>query len=427
MDMALAANGLAAQPARGMRYNAKEKHALFQLSAVLHAPNIHGNGVDRLRAGAGGIAETKADGVEASVLGLRAKDAGTEGELESFAGELDGELRVKVHLSVERIAHRCAEACLGYITIESGPAHSRAQIDRFRRKRNPHLRISSDSKEASVVKERTQSTSVLLGANGPLPDKQRTRLDAILKELRQSGTVSVETLSAELGVSVVTIRRDLDQLERDGLLHRTHGGAVSIEPLFYEPFKNDRSFQAQLERYADEKRRIGRAAATLVEKGETIALTPGTTTVEVIRGLPLNQSVTVVTNTVNIAMELSKRKDVDVFVTGGHLRGDWFSLVGPTAAQSLNQMLIHTLFIGADGLDAAWGASCLSPDESYLNSAMVKHARRRVAVVDHSKIGVVAGWRICQTTDLHILITDSGATDEMIEPFRKMGVEVRRV
>jgi DeoR family transcriptional regulator, aga operon transcriptional repressor len=259
------------------------------------------------------------------------------------------------------------------------------------------------------------------------PDKQQVRLNAILTRLQQAGTVLVDSLSAELGVSLVTIRRDLDRLEEEGLLQRTHGGAVSIEPLFYEPFKNDRSFQAQLERFADEKRRIGRAAAALTQPGETIALTPGTTTMEVIRGLPLNQNITVVTNTVNIAMELSKRKDIDIFVTGGHLRGDWFSLVGPTAIQSLQQMLIHTLFIGADGIDATWGASCFSPEESDLNSAMVKAARRRIAVVDHSKFGVVAGWRICQTADLHMLITDTGATDEMVEPFRQAGIEVRRV
>jgi DeoR family transcriptional regulator of aga operon len=280
------------------------------------------------------------------------------------------------------------------------------------------------------VARRVQSGNSLPGAKDSQdasPGKQQLRFDAILKRLRQEGTVTVELLSAELGASMVTIRRDLDQLEHDGLLQRTHGGAVSIEPLFYEPFKNDRSFQAHLEKFSEEKRRIGRAAAALIEKGDTIALTPGTTTLEVIRGLPLNQNITIVTNTVNIAMELSKRKDLDVFVTGGHLRGDWFSLVGPTAIQSLQSMLIHTLFIGADGIDGAWGASCLSSDEANLNSAMVKLSRRRIAVVDHSKFGKVAGWRICHTSDLHMLITDTKATDEMIEPFQRAGVNVMRV
>jgi DeoR family transcriptional regulator, aga operon transcriptional repressor len=275
--------------------------------------------------------------------------------------------------------------------------------------------------------EPANTFSGMNGTDGALSRKQQSRLTAILGMLRQSGLVTVESLSVELGVSVVTIRRDLDQLERDGLLQRTHGGAVSIEPLFYEPFKNDRSFQAQVEKLADEKRRIGRAAAALVQHGETIALTAGTTTTEVIRGLPPNRNITVVTNTVNIAMELSKRKDLEVFVTGGHLRGDWFSLVGPTAIQSLQQIMIHTLFIGADGIDSAWGTSCFSSDESDLNSAMVKLSRRRIAVVDHSKFGITAGWRICQTSDLDMLITDTGATDEMVEPFQRAEIKVVRV
>jgi DeoR family transcriptional regulator of aga operon len=236
----------------------------------------------------------------------------------------------------------------------------------------------------------------------------------------------VDDLSNELRVSVVTIRRDLDTLEQRGLLRRTHGGAVSIEPLFYEPFKKDRTFLAQLEHLADEKHRIGRAAAALIAPGETIAITPGTTTAEVIRGLPLNSSITVVTNTVNIAMELSKRKDVSVFVTGGHLHGDWFSLVGPSASRSMDNMLIHTLFIGADGIDAEWGASCLSSEEAELNSTMVAHARRHIAVVDHTKFSVVANWRICETRNIQTLVTDTGATDEIIAPFLKLGIEVIR-
>lgn len=268
---------------------------------------------------------------------------------------------------------------------------------------------------------------VASGPNGDSPDKQQVRLTAILTALQQSGSVSVEGLSKELDVSLVTIRRDLDALENKGLLRRTHGGAISIEPFFYEPFRNDRSFQAQVERFAEDKRRIGRAAAALIKEGEIIALTPGTTTTEVIRGIPLNHRVTVVTSTVNVAMELSKRKDLEVFVTGGHLRGEWFSLVGPTAAQSLSHLSIHTLFIGADGVDSKQGVTCFSPDESQLNSTMVRHAQRKIAVVDHSKFGVVAGWRICPTSELDLLITDSGATDEMIEPFEKARVQVMRV
>ncbi|MGH9616747.1 MAG: DeoR/GlpR family DNA-binding transcription regulator [Acidobacteriaceae bacterium] len=259
------------------------------------------------------------------------------------------------------------------------------------------------------------------------PSKQQSRFTTILTKLQQTGSVAVDSLSEELTVSPVTIRRDLDQLAAVGLLQRTHGGAVSIEPLFYEPFKNDRSFQAQLERFAYEKRRIGRAAAALIQTGETIALSPGTTTMEVIRGLPRNQNITVITNTVNIAMELSKRKDVNVFVTGGHLHGDWFSLVGPTATESLEKMMAHTMFIGVDGIDSGMGMSSLSAEEANVIAAMIKTSRRRIAVADHSKIGKVAGWRIGHIKDLHILITDTGATEEMLDPFRRLAIEVMRV
>jgi DeoR/GlpR family transcriptional regulator of sugar metabolism len=259
------------------------------------------------------------------------------------------------------------------------------------------------------------------------PDRQQARFTTILTALQKSGSVSVEGLGKQLEVSQVTVRRDLDMLETQGLLRRTHGGAISIEPFFYEPFRNDRSFQAQLEKFADEKRRIGRAAALLIEKGDIIALTPGTTTTEVIRGLPRNHDITVVTSTVNVAMELSKRKDLNVYVTGGHLHGDWFSLVGPTAAQSLARVTIHVLFVGADGIDAKSGVSCYDPEEAQLNATMVKHARKKVAVVDHSKFGVVAGWRICSTDELDVLVTDSSTSDEMIAPFEEAEIEVIRV
>lgn len=257
-------------------------------------------------------------------------------------------------------------------------------------------------------------------------NKQEARYQAILNVLHKTGSVSVDALSEQLQVTVVTIRRDLDALERKGLLHRTHGGAVPIQPLFYEPFRRDRSFVRQVERQADEKRRIGYAAAALIEPDETIAVTPGTTAAAVVRALPLNHNLTVVTNTANVAMELSKRKDIKVFVTGGTLHGEWFSLVGPHALRSLENMLIHTLFIGADGLDPDWGATSFDQDEGELCRMMAEHARRLIAVVDHAKLGKVASWRICQVRSLHTIVTDTGATDAMIAPFRDMGVEIIR-
>jgi DeoR family transcriptional regulator, aga operon transcriptional repressor len=118
---------------------------------------------------------------------------------------------------------------------------------------------------------------------------------------------------------------------------------------------------------------------------------------------------------------------VSVFVTGGHLHGEWFSLVGPTAIRSLENMLIHTMFVGADGIDPEWGVSCFNADEAELNATMVRHARRHIAVVDHTKLNVVANWRICEMGTIKTLITDTGASDEMVVPYQKLGIEVLRV
>ena len=258
-------------------------------------------------------------------------------------------------------------------------------------------------------------------------DKQSNRNSFILRELRQAGSVSVEDLRDKLDVSLATVRRDLQELEDRGLLRRTHGGAIPIEPMIYEAFRHDRSFQDQLGSFAEEKRRIAVAAADLVSPGDTIALTAGTTTTEVVRNLHTLDGITVVTNTVNVAMELSKRKDIHVFVTGGHLRGDWFSLVGLEAIANVSRIFVDLLFIGVNGIDADKGLTCINGDEVGINRAMVQQARRKIAVADHSKLGVVTRWLICSTESIEMLITDSGATDKMIAPFLDKKIEVRRV
>jgi len=258
-------------------------------------------------------------------------------------------------------------------------------------------------------------------------DKRPNRTAVILRELRQAGSISVEALRDKLEVSMATVRRDLQELEDRGLLRRTHGGAISIEPLFYEAFRHDRSFQDQVGSFAEEKRRIALAAAELISPGDTIALTAGTTTTEVVRSLHLLGGITVVTNTVNVAMELSNRKDIHVFVTGGHLRGDWFSLVGATAVATMSGVFVDLLFVGVNGIDAEQGLTCFNSDEVEINRSMVRQAKRKIAVADHSKLGVVANWQICTTDKIEMLITDIGATEHMVEPFIAKGIEVRRV
>lgn len=269
--------------------------------------------------------------------------------------------------------------------------------------------------------------SIKYGTMAPhVSSKAALRAERILLEVRRAGSVSVERLCGILSVSVATVRRDLDALEEKGSLRRTHGGAIAIEPLFYEPFRNDSSFQDQVNRCGDEKRRIGLAAAELIQDGDVIALTPGTTTTEVVRNLRDRSDITIVCSTVNVAMELSGRKDLQVYITGGYLRGHWFSLVGRTAVAGASQIFADKMFIGVNGADAEHGLTSLSAEEADLISVMMRQSKRKIVVADHSKLGVVAAHLIAPVTEVEMLITDTGADDGQIAPFLAKDIRVVR-
>jgi DeoR/GlpR family transcriptional regulator of sugar metabolism len=253
------------------------------------------------------------------------------------------------------------------------------------------------------------------------------RQDLILQILQSAGSATIEGLCTALQTSVATVRRDLKDLEERTLLRRTRGGAVTMGPLFYEPFRHDSSFQEKVGSFADEKRRIARAAARLVSEGDTIALSGGTTTTEVVRSLIAMQGIKVITNTVNVAMELSACRNIEVIVTGGVLRGNWFTLVGPLANMAAQMVFADIIFLGVDGISSEFGLSCVNPQEAEYLRLMSQHARRKVVVTDHSKLGVMSNWALCPACEIRTLITDIGATNEAIAPFEKIGIEVLRV
>lgn len=249
----------------------------------------------------------------------------------------------------------------------------------------------------------------------------------ILDELSRAGTVRVDDLVVLLGASPMTVRRELAVLEGQGRLRRTRGGAIPVQPLFYEPFRHDSTFQEQIEQFADEKRRIAAAAAELIEAEQTIAVTAGTTTTQVTRSIPHKPGITVVTNTVNVAMELSNRTDLNVYVTGGFLHGGWFSLVGGAAMNSMQQVFVDKIFIGVNGIDAARGLTTYHPEEASMDRVMIHQARQKIVVADHGKLGIVTNYLVCPAIEVHLIITDTGATDAMVAPFLDLGIEVRRV
>ena len=253
------------------------------------------------------------------------------------------------------------------------------------------------------------------------------RQERVLQALQSSGSVTIEGLCSLLHTSIATVRRDLKELEDRALLRRTRGGAVPMGPLFYEPFRHDSSFQDKVGSFADEKRRIARAAAHLVREGDAIALSGGTTTTEVVRSLMTMQGITVITNTVNVAMELSACKNIEVIVTGGMLRGNWFTLVGPLANMAARMVYADIMFLGVDGISVNFGLSCVHPQEAEYLRMMAQHAKRKIVVTDHSKLGQQSKWMLCPAQDIQTLITDTGASDESVKPFQEAGIEVVRV
>lgn len=262
---------------------------------------------------------------------------------------------------------------------------------------------------------------------GPEIGGRAARQQQILAELFRVGEVSVAQLCASLKASHATIRRELVFLEKNGRLRRTHGGAVAVEPLLYEPFRHDSTFRDQYDLRAEQKRRIGTAAGEMIDDDDTIILNPGTTTTQITRSIPARTGVTLITTTVNVAMELAQRKDLKVVVTGGVLRGSWFSLTGPSATASIQSMFPDKAFIGVNGIDAEKGLTGFHPEETAIAQLMIRQSRRKIVVADSNKIGRIATYQICPVHEIDVVITDTGASDEMIKPLLDRGVDVRRV
>jgi len=256
------------------------------------------------------------------------------------------------------------------------------------------------------------------------------RAKEILRLLLSYGRASVEELTTALGTSPASVRRDLIRLEARGLVHRTLGGAMLVgsnDPV-YEPFRFDASFHVREDRFAAEKQRIARAAAAFVQENETIGFSAGTTTALVARQLLHRKNVSIITNAVNIGMELSSSNRLHTTLTGGTLR--WagaFSLVGPTAIESLALVVMDRLFLSATGVDPERGATLIQPDEAAVFRAMARQARQVIVVADSSKMGLVSPAVVCAPKEIDLLITDNGITEEVANQFAASGVKMLAV
>ncbi len=255
------------------------------------------------------------------------------------------------------------------------------------------------------------------------------RLNAILELLAHDGKLDVDDLAVKLSASAATIRRDLDHLAQQQLLTRTHGGAIANSTSYDLPLRYKTA------RHAGEKQRIGQAAAALVPIGSVVGLNGGTTATEVARALATRADLhaadsgtqlTLVTNALNIASELTVRKHVRIVVTGGVARSQSYELTGPLARGVLEQLALDTVILGVDAINVALGASAHHEGEATINRLMASRAERVVVVADSSKLDRRAFALICALSAVDVLVTDSAANPATVAGFESAGVRVIR-
>jgi DeoR family fructose operon transcriptional repressor len=247
---------------------------------------------------------------------------------------------------------------------------------------------------------------------------QIERQQKILRFINESKKANTDELAAAFSVSKVTIRRDLDLLAGKGLVLKTHGGAVSVKGTFFREIP----FSAKAGINSSAKRAIGIAATHLIENGEIIILDSGSTTLEIAKNIH-NTDVTVLTNDIKIAMELTAKPGIHVIVSGGNLDSTVFSLTGARAVSFFQGIHVNKTFLGCDAVDLEFGISDRTFESCDIKRAMIQAADEVIMVTDNSKLNKRVFTHICDISMINKLIID-----EIDEPNRKnyteKGVEI---
>jgi DeoR family fructose operon transcriptional repressor len=248
-----------------------------------------------------------------------------------------------------------------------------------------------------------------------IPPERRNR---ILEILRTQGSVRVSTLGELLGVAEITIRRDLERLERQGLLERTHGGAIYSHRMRLEPRYNEKHLLHQ-----DEKRDIGAAAAALVEDGDTLFINSGSTALQILRHLT-GRDVQIITSNMGVGLD-GPGLGLDIMLTGGTYREQSNSLVGPMAILTLQQVYSSKCFIGVDGISPRYGLTTPTLQEAEVARTMIERTRGEVVVVaDHTKFGVVSNYLTAPLDKVDRIVTDAGFSEDYRSDIEAAGIEI---
>lgn len=245
------------------------------------------------------------------------------------------------------------------------------------------------------------------------------RQDKIAVLLEERGSARVTELSEYFNVSEATIRRDLQEMEEKRLLRRTHGGAVKFDITNFEPYFSDKKNERN-----EEKTAIGELAANMIKDGDTIILDSGTTTLEIAKHIN-TQNITVITNSVDIAVELMNRGNVEIIVTGGILRNSTRAMVGHICENTYKNFRVDKAFIGANGISIKEGITTPNIIEAQAKKAMVECANKIIIVADNSKFEKVCFSLICPIEKITAIVTSGCIEKETIDNLKSVGVDIR--
>jgi DeoR/GlpR family transcriptional regulator of sugar metabolism len=245
------------------------------------------------------------------------------------------------------------------------------------------------------------------------------RHNRIRKLVEQAGRVTVMELSEQFEVSEATVRRDLEELDGQGWIQRTHGGAVRVERATKEP-----PMLQRIEEGRPEKEKIGQAAAALVKDGETIFLGSGTTVLEIARHLPKEIHLTVITNSLPVVNELTSHPNIELIVIGGMLRQSELSMVGHITEQAVREFRADKVFMGMRAIDARHGFTNADLPETMTDRAILGIAPRVIVVADHRKFGRVSSVLVGPVTLSQTIITDDKTGNEYVLELMEIGIDV---
>ena len=250
------------------------------------------------------------------------------------------------------------------------------------------------------------------------PRMSNYRQSEIVSMLRQYGRVGVEDLATHFGVTLQTIRRDLNELSDAKALVRVHGGAMIASGVA------NLAYEARQHVARQSKRLIGEAAAKLVPENASLLINIGTTTEEVARALAGHSGLLVITNNLHVANELHRSKSVQVIVTGGSIRQGDGGIVGAVTVAQIEQFRVDMAIIGTSAIDPDGTLLDFDVREVEISRAIIEHARKIILVADGSKFSRSAPVKIAQLSEIDVFVTDRLPSEEIAEMCRRCGVEV---